>query len=318
MLSKSIFKAVSLHLSIITRNVQPGFAATVPGTQIIDSSSNDTVSAETGTSSIAAIGLVDPLFRVLPTFTNVDIDETDCLMNVVLAMAIISASEFTQLIHPRYFSDPRYPSILIQIRGPAGWGPIEARFLLWGFFSGIRSMIQGNKWKVADFTLLWEGGIVGFVSFGRRREGVISLPQGDNSTGAQLRRSAGPSPDSRGINRVLNPASENPSRDINVELTRFGDPIPKMGLFMSIFECFLYLGPRTRGDVLQAFTIFPTPYDVNLHLEPLVPTPDSSFDYGVAGLGLPSVPSKLITERQQRWTEVNFSYRFGNVLVGKG
>ena len=301
-------------------SVRLGSTAKIPHGQSIDSSSNDVLSASNPAANITAAG-ANPFFRITTNYLDTDIDENDCVMNVIIEMGHLSAKNFTQPIEPRAYGDNRFPSVLIVTRSPAEGELIEPRFLVWGLYSGIKPMIQDNKWKVAEFTLLWGESIVGYISFEATGITRPSL-QGSRDTSVQSRRSTPPS-DSLALYNPVNPAQHNssqpnPSFFIDVELTSLGAPIPKVDIFMAVLECFLYLGPKTISEALVAFSVYPSPYDVTLRLMPFSRPEEPFFDYGVASLGLSTVPLKFFTERRQRWTEVDFVYLVDDVLVGRG
>ena len=291
------------------------FAATIPPIQSIDSSANDVLLA-----NMTSVGVIDPHFRVMTNFQDIGVNEDDFVMNVIIAMGILAMS-FTGPVAPRTFRDERYPSCFIQTRSPGRESMIEARFLVWGLYSGIRPMIQNDNWKLAEFTLLWEGHIVGFISFGTAKTAPHAL-QGFQNSEVQSRRSTAP-PNSLAISSHINPSlgnssAPNPSFYIDVKPTVYGDPLPKTSVFMAVLECLLYLAPKPTSDALLAFSVHPMPYDVVLHLWPMLQPGEVFFDYGVAGLGLSAIPSKFIAQRRQQWAEVNFDYRLNGVLVGRG
>lgn len=292
-------------------------AATIPLAQTIDPSPIDPL-----LTSITTVGAhIDSRFSITTTFLDIAIDENDCLMNVIIAMASLSAKIFTRPIEPPTYRDDRHPSVIILARSPPGGGLIEVRFLLWGLYLGIRSMLQGKDWRSAEFTLSWEGARVGYLSFGQF--GAQHLLQGsNNSTGFLTQKkstdSSNTSAISGHINTITQIASPNPAFYIEVDPTSFGASLPKINIFMAVLECLLYLAPRESSEVLLAFSVIPSPYDVALRLQPIFRTEEPFFDYGIAALGLPTIPSKLISERHQQWTEVAFNYKVNDVLVGKG
>ena len=295
-------------------------SAKIPHGQSIDSSSNDVLSASNLAGNITAVG-ANPFFRITTNYLDTDIDENDCVMNVIIAMGHLSAKTFTQPIEPRAYGDNHFPSVLIITRSSAGGELIEPRFLVWGLYSGIIPMIRDDKWKVAEITLFWHESIIGYISF----EATIIVRhslQGPKDTSVQSQRSTPPLDSLALYNPVTpvqhNSSQQNPSFFIDVELTGFGDPIPKIDIFMAVLECFLYLAPMTTGMALDAFRVYPFTYDVTLQLAPVSRLEEPYFDYGVASLGLSTVPLKFFTERRQRWTEVDFAYLVDDFLVGRG
>ena len=296
-------------------------SATLPPVQPIISPPDDVLSANIPTRNITAIGAIDPRFSIKATHSNVKIPENDCLMNVIIAMGTLSARKFTDPIEPAAYIDGRYLGARVVTKGATRRGLIQPRYLLWGLYQAIRPMIQWDSWKVSDFTLLWDGEIVGFVSFEETGYESSSL-QGSQNNIAQSRRSTPPL-DSLGIYSPVDPSQENSSLPnpivaIDVKPTSYGKPMLKVYLFMAIVECFLYLAPRPAAEPLVAFSVAPVPYDATLRLAPVVRTEAPSFDYGVAALGLATVPSKFISEREQKWSEVVFDYFVDGVLIGQG
>lgn len=298
----------------VTYSPRLGSTTTIPLAQSINSSPIDSLSA-----NITTVGAnIDSRFHIETNFLNILVNQNDCLMNVVIAMGILSAKQFTGPVESTTYHDPRYPRVFITTKSPATGGPIEARFLLWGLYLGIRPMLQTNDWRLPQFILFWDGERVGSISFGTSDS---RLPlQGSNSTESLTQRSTNSSnPNALSIHtNGTQTASPNPISKIDVEPTSFGAPQPKINIFMAVLECLLYLAPQTTTEGLLAFSATPFPYNVVLRLRPVFRTQEPFFDYGVAGLALATVPSKLISQRHQRWTEVKFNYVLDGVLVGKG
>ena len=291
------------------------FTATIPPIQSIDLSANDVLSA-----NITTVGAIDPHFRVMTNFQDVDVNEDDCVMNVIIAMGIL-AMNFAGPVPPRTFRDERYPRCFIQTRSPARGSMIEARFLVWGLYSGIKPMIQNGNWKLAEFTLLWEGHTVGFISFGSAKTASHAL-QGSQSSRVQSRKSTA-SPNSMAISSQIvpslgNSSAPNPSFYIDVNPTAYGEPLPKISVFLAVLECLLYLAPKPTSDALLTFSVHPMAQDVILRLLPVSQAGELFLDYGVAGLGLSTIPSKFLAGRRQLWAEVSFDYKLNGVLVGRG
>ena len=292
------------------------FTATIPPIQSIDSSANDVLAA-----NITTVGAIDPHFRVRTNFQDVDVNEDDCVMNVIIAMGILARS-FTGTVEPRTFRDERYPGCFFLTRGPARTSTIEARFLVWGLYDGIKPMIQNGNWKLAELTLIWEGHIVGFVSFGTAQTALHAL-QGSGNSRVQSRRSTTAPLNSLAIPNYINPipgnaSASNPSFYIDVKPTAFGDPLPKTSVFLAVLKCLLYTAAQPTSEALSAFGVRPITQDVVLRLWPISQPQDLVLDYGVAGLGLSAIPASFIAARRQQWTEVGFEFRLNGILVGRG
>ena len=290
--------------------------ATISPIHSIDSSANGVAAP-----NITTVGAIDPHFHVRTNFLDVDVNEDDCVMNVIIAMGILARS-FTETVEPRTFRDERYPGCFILTRSVARRSMIEARFLVWGLYYGIKPMIQNGNWKLAEFTLLWEGRIVGFISFGTAKTALSALQSSRNSR-VQSRGSITASLNSLAISNHTKPlpgnaSASNPSFYIDVKPTAYGEPVPKTSVFLAVLKCLLYTAAQPTSDALSAFGVQPITQDVVLRLWPISQPQDLVLDYGVAGLGLSAIPASFIAARRQQWTEVGFEYRLNGVLVGRG
>ena len=301
------------------------FSATTPPLQLISSSSDDVMPGGNITSNITAVGDIDPGFRIKSTYSDVDIPQNDCLMNVVIAMGIVSAGDPFAPIKPTTYFDPRYVGARVLTGSTSTSGTILSCYVLWGLYQAIRPMIQWDSWKEAEFTLLLDGETVGFIFF--KKTGFLppSL-QGSTNTIAQSRRSTPPSAASSAALGIYSPAilsqrnssQPNPINTIDVRPTSFRNPMPKIHFFMAIIECFLYLGAKIPRESLSAFSVTPSPYDATMRLAPVRRTEAPFFDYGVAALGLANLPSKIISDYQQKWSEVIFICCVDGIMVGQG
>lgn len=308
------------HLGVLC-SARFASSATIPPLQLTSPSSDDVMPGGNITNNITAVGDIDPGFRIKATYSDVDIPQNDCLMNVIIAMGIVSAGEPFGHIKPTTYFDLRYVGARVLTSSTSPSGMILSCYVLWGLYQAIRPMIQWNSWKEAEFTLLLDGETVGFILF--KKTGFLppSL-QGSTNTIAQSRRSTPPSAAlgiySPAIPSQRNSSQPNPIDTIDVRPTGFRSPMPKIHFFMAIVECFLYLGPKVPRESLSAFSVAPSPYDATMRLAPVRRTEPPFFDYGDAALGLANLPSKLISDYQQKWSEVIFIYCVGGVMVGQG
>lgn len=321
MLQHEGLKRVILLLSALC-SARSASSAIIPPLQLTSSSPNDIFPEGHSTGNTTAVGDIDPGFRIKATYSDVDIPENDCLMNVIIAMGIVSAGEPFKDIKPTTYVDARYLGARVLTRSTSIDGTILSTYVLWGLYQAIRPMMQWNRWKEAEFTLLMHGETVGFISF--RKTGFLppSL-QDSTNTIAQSRRFTPPSGaldiyNSANPSQKRNSSQPNPIDAIDVRPTSFRDSMRKTHFFMAVVECFLYLGPKTPRDPLSAFSVAPLPYDATMRLAPVPRKEAPFFDYGDAALGLATVPSKFISEYRQKWTEVKFDYYVDEVLVGHG
>ena len=289
-----------------------GFSATIPSAQSINSSPIDLLSANT-----TSLGVhIDPRFTISSEFSDEPIDQNDCLINAIIIMGLLSARDFTSRIGPDIFGVERYPSVIIFIQNsPQGTQP-EVRFVLWGFYLCLRSMLREDNWKVPNVTLLWDGRSAGRIEF-------VNVPpfpplQGANSSGPLTQRSANPS------NLILSPfnTTQSVSQGLgisrSVRPTSYGAAISKISIFMAVLESYLYIAPKPDYAIISPFSVAPIPYNVVLRMRPILREEPPFFTYRDAALGLATVPDVLIFERHEDWTETAFDYLVNDNLVGRG
>ena len=288
-----------------------GFSATIPSAQSINSSPIDLVSANT--TSLGA--QIDPRFTISSDFSDEPIVQNDCLIIAITMMGLLSARDFTSRMGPDMFGLDRYPSVIIFTQNsPLGTQP-EVRFVLWGFYLCLRSMLRDDNWKVPSVTLLWDGRSAGRIEFAN----VPPFPplQGANSSGPLTQRSANPS------NLILSPfnTTQSVSQGLGVSRsvrpTSYGAAISKISIFMAVLESYLYIAPKPGHAIITPFSVSPIPYNVVLRMRPVLREPPF-FTYRDAALGLSIVPELLISERHEDWTETAFDYRVNDKLVGSG
>ena len=170
-------------------------------------------------------------------------------------------------------------------------------------------MLQGNNWKIPEFTLSWE----------RREEAHHHAEsrrwlQGTDSTGLLTQRSAS----SSNRSSITPSVSQGLGLYLIVEPTTYGAAIFKIGVLMAVLDSF-YVVPKTSDELTRPFSVIPVPYNVALRMQTVLFREEPPFfEYRDAALGLATVPSLLIFERHEDWTETTFDYRVNGDLVGRG
>ena len=123
--------------------------------------------------------------------------------------------------------------------------------------------------------------------------------QGANSTGRLIRRSA---------------------RSSNISLSLINSvPDLQNRHFMAVLDAFVYVAPKTNEELTRTFGVIPVRYNMALRMRPISFREDPPFfEYRKAALGSATVPSDLLCERHEEWTETTLNCRVNGTLVGGG
>ena len=159
---------------------------------VLSSAATNTLDNTIGLSSIkpplknaTALNVVDPRFTTSFKAFGPPFDKNQSLMNVVNTMTVLALLDFEQEVGPSKFISAKWPDVVITTEGETQEDSVEARFLLWGLFLGIQSIILRssvyNHWSTMIITLRWKKEVVGYITLSKAQPG-LSLPAGNQTT----------------------------------------------------------------------------------------------------------------------------------------
>ena len=102
--------------------------------------------------------LPDPNFRISQQMDSNFLPVEATLMNVLFFMGLISIQDFDERLGPGVWTAPGYPQVQI-----TSYASTEVRFLLWGIYTAIGSMINDARFHDTNIMLYWGGDNVGKI-----------------------------------------------------------------------------------------------------------------------------------------------------------
>ena len=301
-----------------------GFASPTPV-----NTSNPTV-ASLDTSTTISPEPIPPEFSMTPIYSAVSLDEDHCLCVAVQYLGILGSGPFSEPLQTKSYWDDHLPFVVITNRSPQTEGSVEARFLIWGTYLGIKDMIESRQFKNVNFVLRWEGKIVGIVSIKSRLAPSPLLLPGRRNSSDVLQRRVFSSPDQLHLyqSESLNGTSFNQSallassRNVEVEFgcQALDEPVPKYSTIMALMEGILTVAPRmTRHRLRETVQVqLPAPYSVRLQVLPVQEGfVEPYVTYGIVATQIRQIPA-LLYLTAHRWAAVKFYISLDGNEVAKG
>ena len=274
---------------------------------------------------------IDPRFAMQPLYEAVDLDEDHCLVATVQFMGLLGSARSDEPFPTKTYFDDRFPNVEIANHSPRTGGTIEARFLVWGLYLGVKDMIVTDRFKNVQFVLRWEGQIVGIITI-RNQAGPRSLLSGTNSTTDMERRSsssssnqlhnlsASESLDGTSFNLSIPNTLSTPNTLVTVRTEFLDELLPKTSIIMALMEGILAVAsqlPRARVlDPVHAEPAFP--YDATLEVLPVLTRHGEEYlTFGIVALAIRQIPAALLLQKGE-WVEVEFRILVEGTLVARG
>lgn len=273
-----------------------------------------------------------PRFAMQPLYEAVDLDEDHCLVATVQFMGLLGSARSDEPFPTKTYFDDRFPNVEIANHSPRTGGTIEARFLVWGLYLGVKDMIVTDRFKNVQFVLRWEGQIVGIITI-RNQAGPRSLLSGGTNSTADMQRRSSSSSSSQlhnlSASESLDGTSFNLSMpntlsalDTHVTIrTEFLDKLlPKTSIIITLMEGILAVAsqlPRARVlDPVHAEPAFP--YDATLEVLPVLTMHGEEYlTFGIVALAIRQIPAALLLQKGE-WVEVEFRVLVEGTLVARG
>ena len=87
---------------------------------------------------------------------------------------------------------------------------------------------------------------------------------------------------------------------------------------MAVLDSFACIAPRTKDELTRTFSGLPIPYNVALRMQVVLFRQEPPFfEYRDVACGLATVPSLLVSERHEEWTEMMPHNRVNGDLFGR-
>ena len=268
------------------------------------------------------LGAIDPRFTTTYRQGQVRLSATSCLMNAVNAMMELALEDFTQPVLPRNYMDPDYPEVMIVPIERMQGQRIEARYLLWGVWEGIRWMINHQSFRDLRIGGYWDGFRICNIWI-RSAWRQLSVAGGNVTMGLTARsewmsihNSTVESTEGLSMMNVKNPLND---QHLTVAITHVGETLGITEVFVTIFAALEYVAQFPSTDELINFHI--SPDDENTTIGVLGNTRAPGFgppflEYQWVILSLGHIPAYML--QQRRFTEVVIEIAVDGVPLGEG
>lgn len=268
------------------------------------------------------LGAIDPRFTTIYRQGQARLSATSCLMNAVNAMIELALEDFTEPVVPRDYIDPDYPEVAIVPIARAQGQRIEARYLLWGVWEGIRWMINHQSFRDLVIGAYWDGfricniWIRGAWSRVSVAGGNITLGLTARSERMSIHNSTVESMQGLSMMDVKNPLNDH---HLTVAITQVGETLGIMKVFVTIFAALEYVAKFPSTDELINFHISPGDEGTTIGIQEHTRAPGLGppfLEYQWVILSLGQIPAYML--RQRRFTEMVIEIAVDGVLLGEG
>lgn len=304
-----IWVFLAAFLALATRIL----AATVPTVNVID-----IAGLAKPLLNVTSLDAIDRRFTTTTQIQGPALNVDAFLLNVVEAMATYAMLNFTADAKPVKVGSP---DVTIVSRGPKPGDTVAARFLVWGLYAGIRGLILYDILKTVEFTLKWDGNVVGYIKI--RKPNAQSSGAVDDTGVLTPQYSSSPSTpalidETNMIAKSLQIPDNSPS--LSVHFTGFGQPLTRDGVIITILKTLLSIAARDSEQTVEPFQLSgPAPYDATLRIRPLRPRPSPSakaFTYAMVSRSLLDITQQAL--QRGRWSEAYFDVVVDGVANGRG
>ena len=272
--------------------------------------------------SAPRIAAIDPRFTTTYEPGPARLSATSTLMNAVNAMMELALENFTEPILARDYESPGYPEVVIvPVRLTPGYR-VEARFLLWGIWEGIRWMIGRRSFQDLVVGAYWDGVLVCRIWI-KRSPGALRIAGNSSTLGLtagseKIRIGNATVEATQGVSMIDIGSSLN-DQHLTVSVIGVGEALGITEVFVAIFAALEYMAHFPSTDEVVGFQISPDHEDTMIGiiehaLTPPVRPPILEYQWVILSIG--QIPEYMLLQR--RFTEVIIEIAVDGVPLGEG
>ena len=264
------------------------------------------------------LGAIDPRFTTDFQQGRTRLSATSYLMSAANAMMELALENFTEPIRPRNLVDPGFPEFTVIPVAPGLGQRIEARYLLWGVWEGIRWMINHQSFRDLVIGAYWDGVPVCriWITDSYRELSIV----GSNGTLDLTARSemvsnhnvTEESARSLSIMDVINPLGD---QHLTVTVVHVGASLTITDVFITIFAALEYMAHFASTDEVADFRIVRDSTHTTLGILGHEVRPPF-LDYQWVILSVGQIAGYMLHMR--RFTDVDIEIAVDGVLLGEG
>lgn len=267
--------------------------------------------------NVTSLDAIDRRFTTTTQLQGPALDVDAFLLSVIEAMATYALSNFTADVTPVMVGSP---DVMIVPRGLTPGGTIEARFLVWGLYAGVRGLIFCKIFDTVELTLKWAGDVVGYIKI--MKPNAQSLGASNDTSAPTLHSSRSPttSMNETDVIASLRLPDRKAIHDLEVRFTSFGQPLGRDEVIITILRTLLTVAPKDSNQLVQPLQVSgPAPYEATVRIRPLHPSSPpyaEPFTYVMVLQTLLDISQKAL--RHGTWSEASFNVVVNGVANGRG
>lgn len=268
------------------------------------------------------LGSIDPRFTTTYDQGQGRLSATSCLMGAVNAMMELALENFTEPIATRNYVDPDYPEVVVVPIALAQGLRVEARYLLWGVWAGIRWMMSHQSFREVVIGGYWDGIQVCDIWI-RGPWGQLSIAGSNGTLGLSarseemsVRNATVESTQGLSMMDIRNPLN---NQHLTVSVTHLGEALGITEVFRVIFAVLEYMAQFPSTDEVITFQVWPDDEDTSIAIlehaqAPAVRPPFLEYQWAILSVG--QIPAYML--RQRRFREVVIEIFVDGVQLGEG
>lgn len=210
--------------------------------------------------------------------------------------------------------------VYIKIAGPSmtAESPVAVRkYVLWGVYKVAHSMVAHSDFRPRNYEMLWEGTLVGFLSFNNGPRSALAVGGGSaNETRTAIQQ--GRSSISRNTLPLASPAHlDDPEVEISFRI--HGHSMAESNVFMSLFTGILKVAPLNPSEPVVQFLVNSRRFNTVLSFEgqPDLYPHQPYFEYKYVVQMLLQLPGWVLRQ-QFRFAETEMVLAINDKTVGAG
>ena len=281
------------------------------------SNSNNIIDYAAMSADEKRIDAVDPRFTMEHTFDKPSLSVLPCLMNALGALSELAREDFRESVETTTYSLAKYPTVSIVTNGTPTADTIEARFIIWGIWKGVRLMIGKNQFQNVLLTLKWKEVVVGYVIFVQSGSQLVISGSYNNQTLSERSEDAFLSNTTANSTHkktlTMTDPTNNPS--LTVCLRFFGSTLTIFEVFMSVLSALAYIAEFPKTQAMEVVRVSPALYDITVEI--VVPkTSRVPLTCQMIIAALSRIPEYMVEQAQFREVVLNLST--DGIIAGEG
>ena len=279
----------------------------------------------------STLGIPTPpeTFDIIYTIGGPKLRLTSCLMNTIAALKELALGDWDgKVMDGTEYRLNKYPEVSIVITTPRRKRNVQARFVIWAIVLGVLDMISKNKFEFAQFEMLLDDQVLGWVQIINHPTGAALPTDERHFNGTPMRNNAafllgtnhtaGLKPINATNILTMNNADDPAEARLNVTFKPYGDTLGIYDVFVPIMSGLADLAQFPSTHHSTGFIIGLQEFKGFICVLPVVPyrTTPPFMEYGWLIRMITRIPTYML--ESGRFGEINIKIAVDEVTVGYG